>query len=290
VGAFFGALHAPNYGYQTAHPAYRNAQTELDSPSQVDRNRSGLPQFAERLAFGPDPQNSGGRENRDLAAQESMTVWAFWMLLVSAIGTATTMVGTGLLLWQIILTRKAVEDTGEATKAMREANRLARLAAEMDLRAWIGITAKLKDCEMGSTGFSMGLEVTLENFGRTPAPETWVGIRMFGRTGLGVDCALDDDEFSDQPYGPIFPNESHSETFQMVFSDKQIEELTSLTREQESVATIVFELQVDYSTMFDEPDYAKRTSRIGYSVVYLIPIRRPKCIATGSTIAVESKT
>lgn len=139
LGAFFGALNAPHYGNQTAHPPYRSAQTEKSNPSQVDRDRAGLPYLAERIASGPDPKDTGEREQRDLAAQESMSIWAFWLLLVSAAGTATTIIGTGFLLWQIVLTRKAVEDTGKATNAMERQNSLASAAQ----RAWLVIEPKI---------------------------------------------------------------------------------------------------------------------------------------------------
>lgn len=137
IGAFFGALNAPHYGYQQRHPTYRAADPEQGNPSQIDRDRAGLPYFAERIASGPDPQDTAEREKRDLAAQESMSVWAFWMLLVSAAGVVTTMLGTGFLLWQIMLTREAVKDTGDATKAMVRQNELTEAAQ----RPWLQIDA-----------------------------------------------------------------------------------------------------------------------------------------------------
>lgn len=132
TGAFFGALNAPHYGDQPPHLATNQNQ---DDPPQIGRDRAGLPYFAARIASGPDAKNSTERENRDLAAQESMSVWAFWMMLVSAVGTVTTMFGTGFLLWQIMLTRKAVKDSGDATSAMNRANEI----AEKSQRPWIAI-------------------------------------------------------------------------------------------------------------------------------------------------------
>lgn len=165
LGAFFGALNAPHYGYQTAHPAYRSAQTEKSNPSQVDRDRAGLPYLAERIASGPDPKDTGEREQRDLAAQESMSIWAFWLLLVSAAGTATTMIGTGFLLWQIVLTRKAVEDTGKATNAMERQNNLASAAQ----RAWVAIDPKLVSAKAAGNRFDFDWRCAFVNKGGTVA-------------------------------------------------------------------------------------------------------------------------
>lgn len=135
VGAYFGALNAPHYGYQAGGATNRAAYDELANPGQIDRDRAGLPYFAERIASGSDPRDGTEREKRDLAAQESMSVWAFWMLFVAAFSAVTTAVGTGFLLWQIILTRKAVEDTGKATVAMNTANDIANLAMAEGRRA-----------------------------------------------------------------------------------------------------------------------------------------------------------
>jgi hypothetical protein len=92
--------------------------------------------LAERVASAPEPNSTEEREKRDLAAQEASALWAFWMLIVSGIGVAATMVGTGFLLWQIILTREAVEDTGHATVAMQRSNEIALRVG----RPWLSVT------------------------------------------------------------------------------------------------------------------------------------------------------
>ncbi len=56
-------------------------------------------------------------------AAEKSAQWAVF-------GVIASIVGISLLLWQIMLTREAVQDTGDATKAMREANDIAQIALE----------------------------------------------------------------------------------------------------------------------------------------------------------------
>lgn len=182
TGAFFGGLYAPHYGDQATRSAYRSAHAKQDGPSQIDRDRAGLPYFAERIASDSDPADGTEREKRDLAAQESMSVWAFWMLITAAVSAGITAIGTGFLLWQIKLTRKAVEDTGKATTAMERQNEIAaeslahaRVVTNTELRPWLlqetirtntSPTATIDDVFVGQY---IGFELMLKNSGRTPA-------------------------------------------------------------------------------------------------------------------------
>lgn len=72
---------------------------------------------------------------RDLKAQEDMAYWAMWMFVAAVFTFAITSIGTFLIWRQVRLTRQAVEDTGEATEAMREANWVERQAQ----RPWVSI-------------------------------------------------------------------------------------------------------------------------------------------------------
>lgn len=165
TGAYFGALYAPHYGYQSAHSTYSGPASKQGNVSQIDRDRAGLPYFAERIASGTDPENRREREQRDLAAQESMSVWAFWMLAVSAAGVLTTMIGTGFLLWQIVLTRKAVKDTGDATRAMNRQNELMEAAQ----RPYIVVEPGPSPTEVDERGHIMPASYRYRNFGGTAA-------------------------------------------------------------------------------------------------------------------------
>src|SRR3546814_17484005 len=64
---------------------------------------------------------------RDLLAQETMAEAAIWMAAAAVLTLFITSMGT-LLIWrQVKLTRQAVEDTSDATEAMREANVIAQI-------------------------------------------------------------------------------------------------------------------------------------------------------------------
>jgi hypothetical protein len=95
------------------------------------------------------------------AASEAAT-WAM-------IGTIVAAIGTFGLYWQIRLTRRAVEDTGEATQAMRETN---RIAAESH-RPWLQI--EVRDVTMQALLFGDAVKVivypdiAINNTGARPA-------------------------------------------------------------------------------------------------------------------------
>ncbi|UDF03493.1 hypothetical protein [Asticcacaulis sp. AND118] len=62
---------------------------------------------------------------KDLNVQREMSLWAFWMLVVSSITFIATVVGVYFVKRTLDATLQAVADTGAATAAMVEANKLA---------------------------------------------------------------------------------------------------------------------------------------------------------------------
>jgi hypothetical protein len=168
AGSFFGALYAPHYGYYTEHPPYHRASPKEHSRSQMDRDRAGLPYFAERLASAPDPEDGTEREKRDLAAQESMAVWAFWALVVSAFSVFITMAGTIMLYLQIVLTRAAIKDTSKATEAMLEANEIAEKTLGAQLRSYLDV-AEIRFSNNTYFGSRHSILLKIKNRGLSPA-------------------------------------------------------------------------------------------------------------------------
>jgi hypothetical protein len=142
------------YRYTTAKPSEMEPATAGQASAQPLQYRTPC----------RDPQ---GETESDLCAQWKAAnaaadgaYWAKWGFWIACIGSA-------FLLWQIILTRKAVEDTSEATDAMREANQIARDAARRQLRAYIAVT------EIEVRGLVVGKKPSysciIKNTGQTPA-------------------------------------------------------------------------------------------------------------------------
>ena len=114
----------------------------------------------------PDPYKL-----RDLIAQEDMAYWAMWMFLAAVATFLVTSIGTFLIWRQVKLTRQAVEDTSEATEAMRGANKIAEDTAKRQLRAYMGIRKyELEPYELGEAGTGRFL-IAMTNFGQSPAIE-----------------------------------------------------------------------------------------------------------------------
>ena len=166
TGAYSGALYATYNSNHSKEAAYSIGKPEQGNPSQIDRDRAGLPDFAERIASAPDPKDADEREKRDLAAQEASALWSFWMLFATAFSAVITTIGTGILLWQIILTRQAVEGTGEATEAMQEANQIAAKVAHKQLRPYVFVKSV---GALDPSGVEKRVLVTFQNYGQTPA-------------------------------------------------------------------------------------------------------------------------
>lgn len=134
-GAYVGPLYGPDPKQYQAVSNGKSARGQYQGVSKSLPNVAGIPELVERAVANPPPDSGQDHEKRDLAAQESMSVWGFWMAL-AAMGTlVVTFVGT-LLIWrQVVLTRKAVEDTSKATEAMVQQNKIAERAQ----RPWITV-------------------------------------------------------------------------------------------------------------------------------------------------------
>lgn len=101
---------------------------------------------------------------RSALAAEKSAEWAIWSTILSGVGIS-------FLLWQIMLTRAAVTDTGKSTKAMIAANEIAATSA----RAWISVRivslTYFEQREREDTGITYRyiLLVEIKNHGPSPA-------------------------------------------------------------------------------------------------------------------------
>lgn len=79
-------------------------------------------------------ERESGRAESDLAAQWQASDWAMWAAIVAGAQLLATITGLILLKGTLDATWRAVEDTGEATDAMRKANEIARKMLELEHR------------------------------------------------------------------------------------------------------------------------------------------------------------
>lgn len=143
---------------------YQSYRYAADKPLEIDPAGTGQPDTKSLQYRAPCDQPKGQSES-DLCAQwraanaaEDSAFWAQWGFWIAVIGSS-------LLLWQIILTRKAVEDTSEATDAMREANRIAFDAQ----RPWVSISCNVERFVKGDKSVEFQASLEFLNTGNVAA-------------------------------------------------------------------------------------------------------------------------
>lgn len=158
IGHWYASLDNPqDYGY----PKYRYASQQ---PSEVLPPLSTVP-YAQPLEYRRPCQNPEGESESQLCADwraakagESSASWAQWGVIVAAIGSA-------LLLWQISLTRIALDETSDATKAMIDQN----ILAEQAQRAWIIPTPSFENILVRDGKIHAACQMSYFNAGATVA-------------------------------------------------------------------------------------------------------------------------
>lgn len=163
TGAYYGSVYAPEKRhYQSVGPNSGQAYP-ADSPRNGLADVAGIDRFTESLIAKPQPRSTNEREQRDLAAQESMAVFGYWVFWAMMLQTALA---------------------GGALIALVKDLRQSRRSAENQLRAYISMEVT------AGTIFEAGKEVQIQlhakNYGQTPArncelrfatafnPATWV--------------------------------------------------------------------------------------------------------------------
>lgn len=215
-------LAALNYPEEQRHQPYRYA---ADEPAKVDlAGPAGI--NAQPYEYRTPCDYPKGRDESDLCAQwraaKAAEDGAFWTKLGVWVGFGG-MIG---LFWTLYYTRKAVEDTGSATRAMIRQNEISEAAQ----RPFVVVAAGPSPTLRNDRGYVMPASYRYENYGGTPAKIIRQGHTVevidepnslprplslvdFGRTvPVGeVIGANEKSEFS--PAGPIISGFSGSDHF-----------------------------------------------------------------------------
>jgi hypothetical protein len=170
VAAGLGALaeQPDNAARGNGSPAAAEDQKDRKAgqvPAAVEQ--SPRPDVALDKRENPKDESESPYTARDIIAQETMAD-ASNLMAWAAIGTMlVTIVGTGLIAWQVRLTRKAVKDTSNATGAMVRQNDLAERAQ----RPWLSIEITFLESSAGGSLSNHWLnhDIKVHNSGATPA-------------------------------------------------------------------------------------------------------------------------
>lgn len=135
----------------------------------------------ERSQDNPDADDEKKRAENDLAAQQGMEKWAFWMFMAAAVSTILSVIGVFLIWRTLFHTRRAadaawdaVEDTNIATKAMLEANEIANNAQ----RPWVSISVEITSIRCSDLHASVYYRVAFRNIGNFAAENVNAGVEI----------------------------------------------------------------------------------------------------------------
>jgi hypothetical protein len=204
-----------------------NAPADQGSATQVQRGGPPVAFVFEQQAVEPaiykrPCQNTDEDRQSDLCAHWNSVDW-------TKTGTIVAIIGIMVLLFQVKIGWEAVKDTGDATEAMREGNKIARDSADVaaealkhakedalaQSRPWIAINAVLVSGLGPANRWRITLAIQLTNVGNVPA--THVHPRMWVNTGASLpgDSRLNEEllirQAKDMMRGDlVVPKEVHS--------------------------------------------------------------------------------
>lgn len=169
MGDLSGRSDAQAQGYAAAYPTDTRKQI-ADCWIKAERSAA-----QECVASAIQASREAQRSEAELSVQRQMSDSAFWALLVAVLMGLVTTIGTYLIFRQVELTRKAVEDTSQATKAVLEANEIAMNAQRPWLKFYPSAVANIfAPKEAGGIipeypgGIELVFTVEIENIGDSP--------------------------------------------------------------------------------------------------------------------------
>ena len=114
------------------------------------------------------------RAEQDLIAQREMSDWGWWALVVSSLQFFATLITLGFIKLTLDATLAAVKDTGDATLAMLDSNRIA-LESQ---RPWLSISVIPTGAKMHPLGMHMSANIFVKNVGQLVANDYHLAFRM----------------------------------------------------------------------------------------------------------------
>lgn len=112
---------------------------------------------------------------QDLNAQRNMALWAMWLLIVSIVTTVVTVWALWYVRGTLVLTREAVEDTGDATKAMIRQNEISEAAQ----RPWLKVEAVVSRAELQGGTLILQAKIKVTNIGKIAAERCSIRLCTF---------------------------------------------------------------------------------------------------------------
>jgi hypothetical protein len=168
---------------QAAYSASTTRDHGSDKVSDFAFDRPWLPCLVKRATAEYQPNDATEHEKRDLAAQEAAVGVAFWVgaavALIALLQLIATVWGLIYIRGTLRATLEAVDDTNQATKAMKRQTEIAEEVAFRDLRPYVCLDRpKVSNFSEGEEFKFTGFTMVWHNVGRTPAKVTSLIINL----------------------------------------------------------------------------------------------------------------
>jgi len=115
------------------------------------------------------------QSERDLEAQRDMSLWALAVFIIGFVTAGLTLWALWYVRGTLLATREALEDTGKATFAMVDANRIAANAQ----RPWVVIEAGRPIIKQQGKSVMIRLPIVFRNIGKTVAIGFWPNVKIY---------------------------------------------------------------------------------------------------------------
>lgn len=167
IGHFTGRVS----GYYSGKADYAADQYPSETKRNIDNcfDLPSRPEISQCVTEAINTSRENQRSEQDLSAQRDMSESAWWSLSLGVLQFFATIITLGFVKLTLDATLKAVEDTGNATKAMVRQNELTEAAQ----RPYVIIEAGQSPTAPDERGFIMPASYRYSNVGGTPAQLLW---------------------------------------------------------------------------------------------------------------------
>lgn len=220
-------------------------------------------------------------------AEQKVADWTPWFWGVAFLELVITGLGVALVSYTLKEARKSTKEARRAADAAEDMLMHARNSSERELRAWVDIDATLTDFSITNEHTIVGIELTLKNIGKTPAPNTWISCDVKPHSSIVIKGTNDPVIVNDpMQMPPLLPNGIAMQKIKRSIKSREIEELTKSLVTAAAGIIVTIDVIAYYRTIFDNSDAKRHLTSVRFHVyptnwVDLSSTKRRKWILEG---------
>ena len=194
--------------------------------------------------------NENHRSENDLVAQTEMSLWAFWLLIVSTFTLAVTAIGVWFIYRTLSVTQETLRQAEETTKAANKTVKVTREMGHAETRAYLSI----RNGSYSISGNSIRFAVQVANSGQSPSRRCNMSCKIRGSavlddTNFTYKAKCDERAIPDLPSGGTFnTDEFIIEDTGIVVSKEGVENILDAIRENRGM--LFFDIHLDWIDVF----------------------------------------